>query len=65
MCLSCGCRVPDDDHGDPRNIVMKQIADAAAAESATVETIMKNIDEAVADVVTGKLNSSAYRVRRR
>lgn len=65
MCLSCGCRVPDDDHGDTRNIVMKQIVDAAAAENATVETIMKNIDDAVTAVVNGELRSRAYRAGRR
>lgn len=64
MCLSCGCRVPDDTHGDSRNIVMKQIVDAAAAESADVATIMKNIDAAVADVLKGELKSSAYPGRR-
>lgn len=65
MCLSCGCRVPDDDHGDPRNIVMKQVVDAAAAENGTVEAIMKNIDDAVADVLNGKLKSGSYRPSRR
>lgn len=65
MCLSCGCRVPDDDHGDSRNIVMKQVVDAAAAENGTVAAIMKNIDDTVADVLNGKLKSGSYRPSRR
>jgi len=62
MCLSCGCQAPDDDHGDQRNIVMKQVVDAAAAENATVEAIMKNVDDTVANVLNGKLKSRAYPV---
>jgi len=57
--------VPDDDHGDKRNIVMKQFVDAASAENGTVEAMMKNIDEAVADVSNGKLKSASYRPSRR
>jgi hypothetical protein len=44
---------------------MKQIVDAAAAEKGTVEAIMKNIDDAVADVLSGKLKSASCRPSRR
>lgn len=59
MCLRCGCQLPDDDHGDKRNIVMRQIVDPATAEKAPVEQIMKNIDETVAKVLKGELKSRA------
>jgi hypothetical protein len=29
MCISCGCMMPDDNHGDERYIVMQDIVEAA------------------------------------
>lgn len=31
MCVSCGCSTPSENHGDPRNITVQQIEDAASA----------------------------------
>ena len=31
MCYNCGCRKPDDDHGDPRNITNRTFEEAAKA----------------------------------
>jgi hypothetical protein len=45
MCLTCGCGVPDDDHGDPRNIVMTQLKDAATAAEIDVDEAAKNLQE--------------------
>ena len=60
MCLSCGCMMPDDRHGDERYIVMQDIVEAAAADDATVEQTWKNIEATMAQVLTGKLKSNAW-----
>lgn len=44
MCLSCGCGVPDEDHGDERNITMADIQDAADAAGLTVDEVLDNIE---------------------
>ncbi len=31
MCYNCGCGMPDDDHGDPRNITNRTFEQAAQA----------------------------------
>ncbi len=31
MCISCGCGVPDEKHGDDRNITLSELKEAAAA----------------------------------
>jgi hypothetical protein len=45
MCLTCGCGIPDDDHGDPRHITMQQLKDAAAAAEVDVDEAAKNLQE--------------------
>jgi hypothetical protein len=45
MCLTCGCGVPDDDHGDGRNIVMRQLKDAAEAAEIDVDEAAHNLQE--------------------
>ena len=60
MCLSCGCMLPDNNHGDDRYIVMQDIVDAAEADKATVEQTWKNIVETINRVREGKLKSKAW-----
>lgn len=60
MCLSCGCRMPDERHGDERYIVMQDIVDAASADKATVEQTWVNLQETMAQVMSGKLKSQAW-----
>ena len=31
MCYNCGCGMPDDDHGDPRNLTNKTFEEAGEA----------------------------------
>jgi hypothetical protein len=31
MCYNCGCKKPDDDHGNPANITNRTFAEAAKA----------------------------------
>jgi hypothetical protein len=46
MCVSCGCKKYDDDHGDERNITMDTLQEAAQAAGIPFEDVVKNIDEA-------------------
>src|SRR5213082_4233321 len=43
MCISCGCGKPDDDHGDARNITMKDLDQAAQAAGTTRDRVLQNI----------------------
>ena len=43
MCLSCGCQIPADDHGDPRNITLATLAAAADAAGITLTQAAENI----------------------
>jgi hypothetical protein len=45
MCLSCGCGEPNQDHGDPRNITMQKLEEAAQAGDTTPEQAAQNIVE--------------------
>lgn len=46
MCVSCGCGEIDNDHGDPRNITMKTLRDAAQAAGQDVKKVGQNIQQA-------------------
>jgi hypothetical protein len=48
MCVSCGCKKLEDDHGDKRNITMKTLQDSAQAAGIPLKDVVKNIDEAAA-----------------
>jgi len=45
MCISCGCDEPEADHGNPKNITLKQFRDAAQAAEVDMGQLLKNIDE--------------------
>jgi predicted nucleic acid-binding Zn-ribbon protein len=47
MCLDCGCMKPNDDHGDSRHILMKDVEEAAKASEISVDEVVKNINETV------------------
>jgi hypothetical protein len=36
MCYNCGCGMPDDDHGSPKNITNKTFKEAAKACKQTI-----------------------------
>ena len=42
MCFNCGCEMPDNDMGDPKNITDKTFEDAAKAMDQTVEEAKRN-----------------------
>lgn len=43
MCLSCGCGVPNDDHGDHRHITQDDLDTAAQAAGISVNEAGTNI----------------------
>jgi hypothetical protein len=43
MCMSCGCKQVNDDHGDPRNLTMDNLQQAADAAGISVDEAAKNI----------------------
>ncbi len=46
MCVSCGCGKYEEDHGDDRNITMKDLNAAASAGGVSFEDVFRNIQEA-------------------
>ena len=47
MCLTCGCGVPNDDHGDPEHITYDDLKRAAAAAEISVDEAVTNLNETV------------------
>jgi len=47
MCLTCGCGVPNDDHGDPAHITFEDLKRAADAAEISVEEAVENLTQAV------------------
>jgi hypothetical protein len=43
MCASCGCGVPNDTHGDSRNISMNEVIQAAQAAGIDPQQVAQNI----------------------
>ena len=43
MCVSCGCEIPDDDHGDARNITLSDLRAAAEAAQITMLQLSANL----------------------
>lgn len=60
MCVTCGCGIPDTDHGDSRNITLTDLVSAARAASLDLDEVVANISSAVA--VNKSLPDAACRV---
>jgi hypothetical protein len=45
MCMSCGCKQPNEDHGDQRNITIDGLQQAADASGISVDEVVRNIQE--------------------
>lgn len=52
MCYNCGCGMPDDDHGDRRNITNKTFADAAGAADQSPQQARENTERLLGEVDT-------------
>ena len=53
MCLTCGSDDLFTNHGDPRNITMQHLQDAANASSITVPEALRNIQRGVSQGLRG------------
>lgn len=50
MCYTCGCKMPFEDHGDPRNLTEKNLRDATmteAAKGADITKVKENVEELI------------------
>jgi len=45
MCANCGCGIPEDKHGDDRNINWSEIVASAEANDITPQQAVENIQE--------------------
>ena len=45
MCATCGCGIPEDKHGDERNINWSEIEAAAQANDISTDEAVKNIQD--------------------
>jgi hypothetical protein len=45
MCLSCGCKQPNESHGDDRNITQRDIEAAAQAAKMEPTQVVSNIQD--------------------
>ena len=51
MCYNCGCKKPDDDHGNPKNITNRTFSEAASAAKQTKEEAQKNTNALLEEVI--------------
>jgi hypothetical protein len=45
MCANCGCGIPEDRHGDERNITWSEIQAAAEANNQSTADVARNIQQ--------------------
>jgi hypothetical protein len=50
MCMTCGCRDFDNDHGDEKNITYRRLVDAAEAGGVTLEEAVEHLRQGVAAI---------------
>lgn len=58
MCLNCGCGMPDEDHGNPKNITTKTLQEAADANTQNLEQTKRNMMEGLQKTSTTTQHTS-------
>ena len=58
MCYNCGCQMPNNNMGNPKNITNKTFAEAAEAMEQPVEEAKKNASELLKKVLAAKEEST-------
>ncbi|MGE5460180.1 MAG: hypothetical protein ACM3WR_06080 [Solirubrobacterales bacterium] len=43
MCLTCGCMLPHDDHGNPDYLTIEDLETSAAADSMSLDEAVRNL----------------------
>lgn len=51
LCMSCGCRLPNTSHGDPRHITLTDLMDAGKAAGIDAMQAAENIIETMDELV--------------
>jgi len=59
MCVTCGCKQYEDNHGDQRNITLTALREAGQAAGIGLPEVVSNIDEAVPSGVGTGLQGGA------
>jgi len=54
MCYNCGCQMPDNDMGNPKNITNKTFQEAADAAGESLEEAKKNTLELIEKTLSEK-----------
>lgn len=54
MCYNCGCHMPDNDMGNPKNITNKTFEDAAKAAEQSAEEAKQNTLELLQQLLAKK-----------
>lgn len=57
MCYNCGCGMPNNDMGNPKNITNKTFEEAAKASEQSVNDAKKNAHELLEKVLASKRQS--------
>jgi hypothetical protein len=52
--MSCGCKQPNEDHGDERNITMQDLEAAADAAGGTPDEVVRNISQGYSEFGSGQ-----------
>jgi len=59
MCMSCGCKQPDERHGDDRNITRQDLEDAASAANIATDQVVKKIQESFQETSGSRRTTTA------
>lgn len=52
--MTCTCRIPEEDHGDPRNLVLSKFIEAAEAANITLEECVDSVADTYDEAVDAK-----------
>ena len=62
MCYNCGCQMPDNDMGDPKNITDKTFEEAAKAAGQSPEEAKQNTLELLLKTFSEKQKAKVQKV---
>lgn len=48
MCLTCGCKLPHEDHGKPEYLTIEDLEASAKLDGFSLDEAMANLEETVA-----------------
>lgn len=64
MCMNCGCEMPNDDMGNPKNITLTTIAQAAVASKMngkdTIAEMKKSLEKITSEELDNKIDELSH-----